>query len=110
MLNGRPKAAASQDPVVVRSVATAVGLIVLGGGAVLLLGQSLSSRNIVQAQHLAAQQGHPLSATEQSCQQMSFDNDTGAIVAREQGPCRASEPPADADALPGSIHRVLKGN
>jgi hypothetical protein len=110
MLNGRPKAATSRHPVMARSLTIAVGLVVLGGGAVLRLGQSQLSRSAVQAQRLAAQQGHLMSMTEQgaTCQQMSFDNDTGAIVALEQGPCRASEPPGDA--LPGAIRGVLKGN
>lgn len=109
MLNGRPKAATSRHPVMARSLTIAVGLVVLGGGAVLRLGQSQLSRSAVQAQRLAAQ-GNPMSMTEPGaiCQQMSFDNDTGAIVALEQGPCRSSEPPADA--VPGAIRGVLKGN
>jgi hypothetical protein len=104
----------ANDLVVARTVIAAIGILIVGSGAFLLFGQSLSLRNVqTQAQSLTAQQGKLLIVTEEgaTCQQLSFDNKTGQIVNLQKGPCRdAGWPRPAADDTPlGSIRKTLNG-
>ena len=103
---------------VARAAVIAICMLIIGSGAFLLIGRSLAQRTSeaqVQVQRRQAAEGRLLIVTDEgaTCQQLSFDNNTGQIVNVHKGTCReAGWPQAalEADSPLGSIRKALNGH